>query len=327
MDQVLDNLTRYLKETLDIDVQPGKWQDTRNLPIFLRNMYDFSVVNILGKQCLIMAVKEETEQTPATVRKHMLQVGKKWNEEIIYLQHKVTAYNRKRLIQQKIPFIVPLNQMYLPFLGIDLREHFRKLRKTEIGFSPSTQVVVLDYLINNSRHRMTPNILAKRLGYSVMTMSRAFDELEAAGLVSVAMEGRERVLCFDTDKRQTWERALERMYSPVKKRFWVKSLANTLPGIKAGLSALSCYSNLSEPANLVIALEGKQWKQVKADNDITILNMAESHVTQLEIWSYSPALFEKEGVVDRFSLFLSMKENNDERIQSALEKMMEQVEW
>lgn len=174
---------------------------------------------------------------------------------------------------------------------------------------------------------MTPNTLANRLGYSVMTMSRAFDELEAAGLVSIAMEGRERVLCFNADKRQTWERALERMHSPVKKRLWVKFSSNIPLGIKAGLSALSCYTNLSEPSNPVIALDKKQYQQVKKDNDITILNAAESHVTRLEIWSYLPELFEKGGVVDRFSLFLSMKENNDERIQSALEKMMEQIEW
>jgi len=58
-----------------------------------------------------------------------------------------------------------------------------------------------------------------------------------------------------------------------------------------------------------------------------ILDIAEPNASELEVWSYSPELFAKKGVVDRFSLFLSMRENNDERIQSALEGMMEQVEW
>ncbi|MBT8373616.1 MAG: hypothetical protein KJN80_01755 [Deltaproteobacteria bacterium] len=141
MEQLVTNFKRYLKETLDINVRPKQWPET--LPIFLRNMYVFLEVRILGLPCLIMAAKDRAEQTPATIQKHMLQVRKKWPDEVIYVQQKVTSYNRKRLIQNKIPFVVPLNQMYLPFLGIDLREHFKDIRETEANFSPSTQVVVL----------------------------------------------------------------------------------------------------------------------------------------------------------------------------------------
>jgi hypothetical protein len=107
----------------------------------------------------------------------------------------------------------------------------------------------------------------------------------------------------------------------------VKTFSNKPFGVKAGLSALAHYSNLAEPANLVLALEGKQWKKVKTSNDVMILDIAEPNASELEVWSYSPALFGKNGVVDRFSLFLSMREDNDERVQSALEAMMEQVEW
>jgi len=31
--------------------------------------------------------------------------------------------------------------------------------------------------------------------------------------------------------------------------------------------------------------------------------------------------------VDRFSLYLSLQTNDDERVESALEKMMEQITW
>lgn len=37
----------------------------------------------------------------------------------VYILQGLEAYNRKRLIQQKGPFIVPGNQLYLPDLGID----------------------------------------------------------------------------------------------------------------------------------------------------------------------------------------------------------------
>jgi len=327
MNQIVTSFKRYLKETLDIEARPKQWAETDNLPIFLGNMYVFFEVNILAVPCLIMAAKDKVEQTPAAIRKHILQVHKKWQGEAIYVNEKVTAYNRKRLIQHKIPFIVPLNQMYLPFLGIDLREHFRDIREAEESFSPSTQVVVLYYLSQDRQLRLTPKTLANELGYSIMTMTRALDELDGAGLGTIAMEGRERVLCFNRDKKQVWKTALQRVQSPVKKRLWVKEFSTRLFGVKAGLSALAHYSNLAEPVNRVLALERKQWKNVKTSDNVMILDIAEPNASELEVWSYSPELFAKKGVVDRFSLFLSMRENNDERIQSALEGMMEQVEW
>lgn len=327
MDQLAISFKRYVKETLDIDTRPKQWQGTANLPMFLRNTYVFFGVRILGVPCLVMATKGKTEQTPATIQKHMLQVRKKWPDEVIYLQQKVTAYNRKRLIQHKIPFVVPLNQMYLPFLGIDLREHFRNIREPEASFSPSTQVVVLYGLSHHGQLRLTPKTLANELGYSMMTMTRALDELDGVGLGTIAMEGRERVLRFNQDKRQVWETALERLRNPVKKRIWVKTFSNKSFGVKAGLSALATYSNLAEPVNPVLALEGKHWKKIKTSDDVMILDIAEPDASELEIWSYSPNLFANKGVVDRFSLFLSTREDNDERVQSALESMMEQVEW
>jgi hypothetical protein len=327
MDQLATSFKRYLKETLDIDAHPKQWPGTGKLPIFLRNMYFFFEVHILRIPCLVMAAKNKTGQTPATIQKHMIQVRKKWRDEVIYVQRKVTAYNRKRMIQHKIPFVVPLNQMYLPFLGIDLREHFKNIRESEANFSPSTQVVVLYYLSQNGKLRLTPKTLANELSYSIMTMTRALDELDGAGLGTIAMEGRERVLRFDQDKKQVWETALERLRSPVRKRLWVKTRSNKPPGVKAGLSALAHYSSLAEPANLVLALQGKQWNKIKDRNDVMVLDIAEPKASRLEVWSYSPKLFANKGVVDRFSLFLSMKEDKDERVQSAIAGIMEQVEW
>jgi len=318
---------RYLKETLDIYVQPEKWKGAVKLPFFLRNLYAFFEVPILGMYCLAMVAKDETEYTPATIRKHILQVQKKWNHEVFYVQRKVTAYNRKRLIEQKVPFVIPGNQMYLPFLGIDLREHFKKIRTTDSPWSPSTQVVVLYALLHDGEPRFTPKKLANRLGYTAMTMTRALDELEGAGLGQISMESRERVLRFDRNKKELWGNALERLRSPVKKRLWVKHSLNKPLGTKAGLSALAYYSALAEPANLVFALGGKQWKGIKTDKSLRVLDIHEPHACKLEIWSYPPELFAKGGVVDRFSLYLSMQADDDERVESALEEMMEQVAW
>jgi hypothetical protein len=325
MEQMDLSFARYLKETLDIIVQPKYWNGAEMLPFFLRNLYSFFEVSILDTPCLAMAAKDETEQTPATIHKHTLQVQKRWDREIIYVHPKITAYNRKRLIAHKLSFVVPGNQLYLPFLGIDLREHFKKIRMADSKWSPSTQAVVLYALLHDTEQPFTPKGLANQLGYAPMTMTRAFNELQGAGLVKIAMEGKERVLRFDQDKKELWEKALEFLRNPVKKRLWVKHSLNEPIGVKAGLTALAHYSALAEPANPVFAMVGKKWKEIK--NNVMELTIAEPDACELEIWSYSPRLFEKSGVVDRFYLYQSLQYKDDERVESALEGMMEKLEW
>ena len=42
----------------------------------------------------------------------------------------------------------------------------------------------------NGQLHLTPKALANALGYSIMTMARALDELDGVGLGTIAMEGR-----------------------------------------------------------------------------------------------------------------------------------------
>ena len=49
---------------------------------------------------------------------------------------------------------------------------------------------------------------------------------------------------------------------------------------------------------------------------------------ELEIWHYIPSLLnDKNEVVDTLSLFLSLREEPDERVQVALKELMEKFQW
>lgn len=85
-----------------------------------------------------MVDSDDEEQSPATIRKHVDNLHAYADAQVIYVRERITPYNRKRLIGQKVSFIVPGNQMYLPMMGIDLREHFRKVRGQPLEFSQSS---------------------------------------------------------------------------------------------------------------------------------------------------------------------------------------------
>ncbi|GEM_PF-3944963 len=43
---------------------------------------------------------------------------------------------------------------------------------------------------------------------------------------------------------------------------------------------------------------------------------------EIEIWKYDPELFAREGVVDPLSLYMSLKDTKDERVEMALEQQV-----
>ena len=61
--------------------------------------------------------------------------------------------------------------------------------------------------------------------------------------------------------------------------------------------------------------------------DIIPVPQEEPGTTEVEVWSYSPDLFARDGVVDPLSLYLSIRGSSDERIEMALEKLEEAFPW
>jgi hypothetical protein len=179
MASLLRNFEIYLSETLGAQVATTPWRDGDRLPHLLRERYEFAVAQVLEAPLLLMIDRGEAEVPPAIVRKHMDLVREKWASDIVYVRAGVSAYHRKRLVEQRVPFVVPGNQMYLPMLGVDLREHFRRPRSDPARFSPSTQALLIHWLLNETEAPLTPAGIAHRLGYSAMTMTRAFDDCSA----------------------------------------------------------------------------------------------------------------------------------------------------
>ena len=325
----LHELESYLYDALGVSVKASPWTGADRLPHFLKERYRFAQAELLGLHVLLVIDTNPEEQSPATVRKHIDMLRAKQHADLIfiYVRAQVTAYNRKRLLEQKVPFIIPGNQMYLPMLGIDLREHFRRLREEIPTFSPSTQVVVLNTLLRDAGQVLIPTEMAPRLGYSAMTMTRAFDELETASLAEVTVRGRERCLRFRGARKEIWEKAQPFLRSPVNKRMIIRRTESTRNGILAGLTALAHYSMLAPPAHTTYALSRDDWQALRKRHKIIEVPAQDPDASEIEVWWYPPALFADNGMVDPLSLYLSLKADHDERTETALEEMMEKFKW
>lgn len=319
-------IERYLLEALGLTASIAAWESSDRLPLYLRDGFRFYQTDLIGVPCLLMLDRAEEPAPPATIRKKMDQVQAKWHGELVYVSQHVASHQRKRLIEQRVPFMVPGNQLYLPMLGIDLREHFRKQRQRPLKFKPATQALVLHLLLDHDNTLRTSVELAGRLGYTKMTMSRALDELEAEQLCEVTRAGRERRLRLKEGRKQLWERALPLLQSPTQQRHYVTRYPNQHVGITAGLTALATYSMLAAPRTRTFAVSHKASKASQPSTEHWTAHH-DPDATEIEVWSYDPKLFARQGIADPFSLYLSLKENDDERVQLSLKEMMENVTW
>ncbi len=330
MENLIRKFEEYLYKTVEISVEPKQWQGVDKLPFYLREMYEFFLIEILSCKIIVMVQNINEEQTPVTIKKNYEVLKKNWSGEVLYLSNSITAYNRKRLIEQKVPFVVPDNQLYLPELGIDLREHFRQIRSKVDQFSPSTQLLLLYSIIKKNYGPYTPAEMACILHYTPMTLTRAFDELETAEIGIIKNEGRQRVLTLPENGHEIWKNTQLYLKNPVRETVWVgfdNSIYKTNNIPEAGLTALSKYSMIAEPEYKILAISSDSWKILKYDKKVHVLPFRDHNAVQLQIWRYSPELLSSNNKVDFLSLYLSLYNEKDERVQKALSEMMEEFNW
>ncbi len=157
-----------------------------------------------------------------------------------------------------------------------------------------------------------------------MTMTRGLDELTHEGLFSEHTEWRERVVHFEGDRKELWDRVRERMKSPVKKKYHILLPEGgvDLPLNSGGESALCRVHMLSKPENPVYAVSADTWKILSQTYGVIELESSEPDSVIIEVWKYAPELFAKKNMVDPISLYLSTGGAIDDSIKNARDKLI-----
>lgn len=319
----------YLHETLGVATSRHElWTGLERLPYFLRDAFDFWQLDILGNQVLLALERHPDQPSIADIRNRLDKLRSITGQPVVYVTEALASYERKRLIAQKVPFIVPGNQLYLPDLGLDLREYFRQRPSSaDVPLSPSAQAMLIAALLRPRwEAEWHPAETAAALGYTPMTLSRAVRELVAAGLAQAHKAGRSQYLNMTHPPHETWEQALPLLRSPVQRTVWTSTQTRTELIVRvAGLSALAHLSMLTEPRSPVFAVRRSAWQALKAD--IVELPEAEPRACEWQLWNYTPTLQPDSDMVDPLSLILSLRDSTDERVQSALDGLKEQLPW
>lgn len=320
----------YLHDALGIVPKIRPWADAGKLPYFLQDAFELRELELLDRSILLAIDRQANKPVLANVRVQLDKLRVLAGRPVAYVTGALASYERKRLIEQKVPFIVPGNQLYLPDLGIDLREYFRQRpQMPDTALSPATQAMLITALLRKPwQVDWKPAEVVAELGYTTMTLSRAVKELTAAGIATLHSEGRARRIRMDRSPAEVWEHAMPLLRSPVKRSIWAHPIPELAPPhIRlAGLSALSRYSMLAEPQWPIYAVSHAQWKAA-TQAGLEPLPERLPGAYEWQLWHYNPALVSEGAAVDPLSLTLSLQDEADERIQLALGELREHFPW
>lgn len=323
-------IQQYLHDSLGLTSEVRPWPGADKLPYFLQDAFETRELVLLGHQVLLANHRRARKEGLAEVRAQLDKLRAAARVPVIYVTDALASYERKRLVEQQVPFLVPGNQLYLPDLGIDLREYFRQARKApSVALSPATQALLIAALLHKPwRAEWKPAEIVENLGYTPMTLSRAVRELTSSGVVKLERRGRDRHLLTDRGPQEVWEQAKPLLRSPVKRTGWVRPTPKWMPPKVrvAGMSALAQLSLLAEPRIPVHAVSAAQWKSATKAG-VEILREPAEGCCEWQLWNYSPELLPNSRIVDPLSLTLSLQHETDDRVQLALDDLGKQFPW
>jgi len=334
MSQLTNELQRYLSEVTQHTVEIQEIPEARQtLPIFMGKQYEFFKCSIFNRVRTLLVWTGRQNPKIQNVLKHLEIARSVLDQNIVFVFPDMLAFQRQRLIQNQIPFIVPMRQVYLPEAIIDIRTLASTSVVENEGMSKQldipAQVMLLYYLQCDPGEDWFLGQWAQNFGYSAMTISRAYKDLVRFKFVEAEHIGRKIILHFEVNKPKLWKLAKGILSSPIRKRMTVQPM-NSIEAFVylAGYSALSQYSQLSEGSGNEYAVSSSDYLQAMKSGMIREKHFSDDEIYTVETWRYPPRILSKSNtIVDRLSLYLSMQHDPDERVQIALEEMIESLEW
>jgi len=312
-------LEKYLNEVLTIKAKiiPLRKSLLQALPLFLTSSYDAFETTVFEQTICLLLAKNKTAATPDNLLKQKLLIEKTLAMPAVFVFEKVVSYNVKRFIQKKINFIVPNKQMFVPDLMLDLRKMPATLPPKAENLTPIAQLLLLFHLQKELLNSLTIKQLAEKFKQSYLNINRAVNCLKEFGLADL-VGGKEKQFFFKAKGKNLWQQAHLFFQNPVERNVFTDEI---LTANKSNINALAHYTMLNDEQKVYYALDRQEFKNQRVETN----KYAGDNV--IEIWRYSPQVLAENGFVDKLSLYLLLKNTDNERIEIELETLLEGIKW
>lgn len=323
---LMDNIIRYIEEITGVkmDLVELRKEEVKNIPFYILNDYKIWKGKLFRKELLLMEKITPEHFTPLQYQKQMKLIELKLQNPVVLLLPEIKPYDRNRLIQKKVNFIIENKQMFIPQLLIDFKEY--RVKPLQGAFlKPAAQAMLLFHLQRQNLSNLNYKQIAGLLNYPYLTISRAVGNLCRLGICKTKGT-KEKTVVFEMDKRRLWEKALPLMRTPVRNKVFINEVLPDNLVFKTNMNALAFYTNLNDDGHTYYAIKHADFLKLKKEKKIqTTSNYDGDYI--VEVWRYNPGILTKIDYVDPLSLYIAFKDSEDERIEKELEYIINEMEW
>lgn len=245
---------------------------------------------------------------------------------IVFLLPACPAYERQRLIDKDVYFVVSEKYVHLPMLLANERVRKTKQAKT---LTPVAQYLLLYHLQIGSIEGMAARDIEDKIPYSYASITLGLTCLEDLGLCKkVAEASKRKVIHFDMKGMNLWEQAQPFFVNPVEERIYCDGLLSDDSFPECGINALAHYTRLNPDPERTIMMSVKQLRNFKSSEALVRPNEFDGNII-IEAWKYPPvtAIGVKAEWVDKLSLAISLREDEDPRVEGEVERLIYETEW
>lgn len=315
-------MKQFIEDVLHQQVEIKDYKEKNKLPLILQGSYNLFVLTINGQKCILAEPKEELGL--ATLRKQQRRLEQLTEHYCVLYLKKLNSYPRERMLEEGIPFIWEKHQIYMPFLGILLKQNETRMLKPCTRVSFLTQKLLLMALYQQWKD-VTVTLAAERMNVTKMSITRCYDEIEGLEIPVIYKKGRTRLLSSCMDKKEMWDLIKSYMRSPLIQEFYLEE--DLTQGLrKSGISALCEYSLLDDNEYKTYAISKFQLTEYDIRNRKQV---PKGEIPRCVVQELGYIIdYKGLGVIDPLTVFMLMeKEREEPRVDKALEEMLEEYVW
>lgn len=313
----MDCITRLLGTKVKCEL----WPHEKELPYFISDFYSCELASIEGAKAIFLYPNSaENLERPNSIKKRIAKIQSLEPLPVVIVSKMLTRWHVQSFLKDRIPFVIPEKQIYLPFLGVALQNKFAAENKIVERFQPAAQMLFLSYMYGTSQELLL-SAVAKQIGFSAMTASRAAKQLEQTGLFYSYKCGANKLIGskLSSEKLKLFIKIKPFLISPVRKKIYVWNKTELSYWPISSISALAEHTMInSSETKCYAASSSSAFK----NEHFTEQLVDDSQQSEVEIWKYDPQIFARNGIVDAISLAMSLKNEQDERIQNAVEELL-----
>ena len=125
-------LREYLEQIMHQSITERPYDSVEKLPLGCRNAFELTIIEIQNQEILLATPVDTMNLTE--LRKMRIQLERYTGYRCVFYLKKANWYSIPKMVEEGIPFIWENHQIYLPFMGMLLKNKSREHQRTVLLF-------------------------------------------------------------------------------------------------------------------------------------------------------------------------------------------------